>query len=280
MPEIHLPPTIEPLKAHRGKLEALAAAAIQDTDILGMTIKRSFALDIADEFSDLDLSFVIRDDVFEDALRRRPQLASAPASPAAAFTAEHVGLPDLLIVLYDDLVHADFRYVTLSDFPDPEEDLPCRVVWERDGLLSERLAASPTPSPHVDLAWIEERMWTWVWYTQTKILRGEVYEALDALQFLRSRVLFPLLALIRGHRPCASRRAEQLVGDLQQDFAATVAAPTRTDTMEALEKTVDLYLHLADPLLQQQGIEKAKDARQVALRALRGGLDFKPCPRD
>src|ERR671914_1155670 len=102
MPEIHLPPTIEPLKAHRGKLEALAAAAIQDTDILGMTIKRSFALDIADEFSDLDLSFVIRDDVFEDALRRQPQLASAPASPAAAFTAEHVGLPDLLIVLYDD----------------------------------------------------------------------------------------------------------------------------------------------------------------------------------
>src|ERR671914_1574095 len=111
MPEIHLPPTIEPLKAHRGKLEALAAAAIQDTDILGMTIKGSFALDIADEFSDLDLSFVISDDGFQDAMARRPQLAGAPGPPVAAFTAEHVGLPELLIVLYDDLVHADFRYV-------------------------------------------------------------------------------------------------------------------------------------------------------------------------
>jgi hypothetical protein len=276
MPEIHLPPNIEHLAAHRAKLQALAAAAMQDPDILGMTIKGSFALDIADEFSDLDLSFVIRDDVFEDAFRRQRQLPSAPASPVAAFTAEHVGLPELLIVLYDDLVHADFRYVPLSEFPDQEEDLPCRVVWERNDLLSEHLATAPRSSPHMDAAWIEARMWTWVWYTQTKILRGEVYEALDALQFLRSRVLFSLLAVTRGLRPGGSRRAEELVGDLKEEFAVTVASADRYSTMQALEKTVDLYMRLADPLLQQQGIPKADKARGVVLKALRAGLDFKP----
>lgn len=268
--------TIDALPAHRAKLDALAQAALPDQDFVGMTIKGSFALDSADEFSDLDLSFVIRDAGFHGALDRRPQLASAPGAPAASFTGEHVGVPELLIVLYDDLVHADFRYVALGEFPDPQEDLPCRVIWERDDLLSERVANTPAPAPHPDVAWLEARMWTWVWYTHTKILRGEVYEALDALQFIRSRVLFPLLAVTRGRRPGGSRRGEQLVGDLKEDFAATVAAPSRAATMHALQKTVHLYLRLADPILEQQRIEKAERARDVTISVLREGLDFTP----
>jgi hypothetical protein len=63
--------------------------------------------------------------------------------------------------------------------PDKQEDLPCRVIWERDDHLTQSLSAASSPSPHVDIAWLEARLWTWVWYTQTKILRGEVYEALD-----------------------------------------------------------------------------------------------------
>lgn len=276
MPEIHLPASIEALRDHQAKLLALAHAAMEDPDILGMTIKGSFALESADEFSDLDLSFVIREGAYEDALGRRLELAGAPEEPVASFTADHLGVPELLIVLYDDLVHVDFRYVPLNDFPDPQEDLPCRVVWERDGVLTERLSGALPAQSHLDLAWIEARMWTWVWYTHAKILRGEVYEALDALQFLRSTVLFPLVAVTRGERPRASRRAEELVGDLGEDFAATVASPSRSATMQALEKTVHLYLHLADPLLRRRGIPKAQRARNVVLRALQAALELKP----
>lgn len=276
MSDIRLPPAIESLPAHRADLEALARAAVADRAIVGMTIKGSFALGIADELSDLDLTLVTRDDAWEEALSRRAGLAAAPSPPVATFTAEHIGHPELLIVLYADLVHADFRYVRLADFPDPEEDLPCHVVWERDGILTERLAQTAAPAPELDLAWLEARMWTWVWYTHTKILRGEVYEALDAVQFLRSRVLFPLLAVTRGRRPGGSRRAEDLVGDMRDDFARTVAAPRRAAALEALEATVDLYLRLADPLLERSGIEKAQEARRVVLRALEGRLDFRP----
>ncbi len=275
VPEINYPPSIERLQPHREKLKALAQTGIKDRDLVGMTIKGSFALDIADEFSDLDLSFVVDDEARHDPLTRLREFARVPAAPVAAFTAEHVGVPGLLIVLYDDLVHVDLRHVALSEFPHPEEDLPCRVLWERDSLLTERLAGVPAPQPRVDVEWLEARMWTWVWYTQTKILRGEVYEALDILQYLRSRVLFPLLAVARGQRTSGSRRAEQLVGDLQQDFEETVAGPTRSATMKALAKTVDLYLRLADPMLEEESIEKAEEARHVALAALRQGLEFK-----
>lgn len=275
MPDIHLPPSTEALPLHRAKLEALAFASLDDPDFVGMTIKGSFALDIADDFSDLDLSFVVRDERVEDAQRRRMKVVEAPGPPVASFTGEHVGLPQLLIVLYDDLVHADFLYVALSDFPSNEELLPCRVIWEHDGLLSDRLENAPSPSPHIDVEWLEARMWTWVWYTQTKILRGEVYEALNSLQLMRSWVLFPLLAVTRGQRPGGSRRAEQLVGDLKEDFAVTVATLDRAATMKALQKTVDLYLQLADPILEREGVDKAHRAREVTFAALQQGLDFK-----
>lgn len=274
--KLRLPPGVDRLSAHRARLKALAGAALDDPAIAGMVIKGSFALGIADEFSDLDLSFVVYDDRFDEALGRRDALVTAAGPPVAAFTGEHVGVPELLIVLYEDLVHVDFRYVALTEFPHPQTDLPCHVVWQSGTLLTERLVATSPPQPRVDLAWIEDRMWTWVWYTQTKILRGEIYEALDAIQFLRSNVLFPLLSVIHAKRPGGSRRMEQLVGDLEEDFAATVAAPDRPATMRALEKTVELYLALADPLLEQHGIEKAVAARRATLRALRGGLEFKP----
>jgi len=276
MPGIELPPGIEALAPQRAKLLSIAQAAQGDPDIVGMVIKGSFALGIADEFSDLDLSLVITDGNFDEVFARRPQLVSAPGDVVATFTGEHVGLPRLRIVLYDDLVHVDFSYVRLGEFPNKPEDLPCRVIWERGGLLSNRLAAATHPSPHIDAAWLEARMWTWVWYTHTKILRGELYEALNGLQLLRTWVLFPLLAVTRGQRPGGSRRAEQLVGELQEDFEATVAAPDRPATMKALEKCVELYLQLADPILEQQGVEKAERARRPVLDALHAGLDYEP----
>lgn len=276
MPSIDLPSGIDVFGPQRAKLLDLANASIQDQGIVGMAIKGSFALGIADEFSDLDLSFVTNDDQFDQVLARRPQLISAPSEPIALFTAEHVGLPDLLIVLYDDLVHADFRHVRLKDFPEPEEDLPCHIVWQRDEFLSGKVAGAQVPTSEVNVDWMEARMWTWVWYTQTKILRGELYEALDALQFIRSRVLFPLLAMTRRTRPGGSRRAEQLVGELKQDFAATSPSLDASAAMRSLQVSAALYMRLADPLLQSQGSDTAERARGPVLDALDAGLDWEP----
>lgn len=276
MIDMDMPTSLGNFPKHRQKVLALATAATSDPDVLGVTIKGSFATGNPDRFSDLDLSFVIRDDRFELALDRRQDLVRAPAEPIAAFTAEHLHLPELLVTLYDDLISADIRYVPLRHFPDPKEDLPCRVLWQRDDILSHRLVAATAPEPSIDVAHIEARMWTWVWSTHRKILRGEVYEALDALQFLRSNVLFPLLSVRRGRPPAGSRRAEQLVGDLNKEFLQTIAAADRQETMQALQQTVDLYLHLVDPLLDQQNVRKAERARQRVLAALSEGLGFNP----
>ena len=95
------------------------------------------------------------------------------------------------------------------------------MLWERTADLQ---APFPNVRPEVaaDVRWFEARIWTWSWYIQSKVLRGELYEALDGLQYVRDQVLFRLLAFHDERRPAGGRRAEAVVGDHGDAFARTV----------------------------------------------------------
>ena len=108
-------------------------------------------------------------------------------------------------MLYDDLVHVDFDVLSSTDVGEHNQGLPVVVLWERDGL-SASLPGTYRPDIGTELRWMEARMWTWSWYIQTKIIRGELYEALDGLQYVRNQVLFHLVAFERRVRPAGARR--------------------------------------------------------------------------
>ncbi|MDQ3660185.1 MAG: nucleotidyltransferase domain-containing protein [Actinomycetota bacterium] len=264
---MHLPPELEHLPLHRAKLEAAGTFTRTMPGIIGLVVSGSLATGTVDVYSDLDLKIVTRDELHDAAFEQRDELVEACGAPVARFSAEHVGHPDMLIVLYDDLVHIDFYLVRLGELSTKNGGMPSWVVWSRDDGIAAALSG-PADAARVDLAWIEARMWTWVWYTHSKILRGELYEALDALQYLRGNVLFALLAETSGVRPYGSRRAEQHVGELGPLFARTVPPLERDSLMDALRATVELYLKLADPLLEQNAVERAEDAREIVLAKL------------
>ena len=46
-------------------------------------------------------------------------------------------------------------------------------------------ASFPTP----DLQWMEDRFWVWVHYGALKIGRGELFETIDFISFLRQNVI-------------------------------------------------------------------------------------------
>jgi predicted nucleotidyltransferase len=261
-----LPPGLEHLPLHRAKLEAAAEFTETMAGVVGLVVSGSVATGSADEFSDLDLKIVTSDDAYDVSLAHREELVAACGVPVASFTAEHVGHPGMLIVLYDDLVHIDFYLVPLGELAEKNGGMASHVVWSRTDL--EAILSEPVEAAGADLAWIEARMWTWVWYTHSKILRGELYEALDALQYLRSNVLFALLAESAGMKPSGSRRAEQHVGDLGSLFARTVPALERQQVMDALRAAVEIYRKLADPLLEGKGLGRDDDARGVVLAKL------------
>ena len=274
--DIDLPPGTDRLPRHRAKIEATCSAGTQVPGLVGMVIAGSFALGIADEYSDVDLKLVSTDDGFDDVVHAQEQMISAAGTSIARFPADHTGLPELTIVLYDDLVHVDFLPIRLSELAQKNEGIPAHVLWERDGSLTRELAAPGPDRVPLDLEWIERRVWTWFWYLQSKILRGEIYEALDGLAWLRANVLFPLLGATRGQALSGTRRVEPLLGDLADAFRRTVADADAVAVMSALRATAELYTRLADPLLEKAGHEIAAAARATVRAALERGLQWSP----
>jgi hypothetical protein len=243
-----------------------------------MAVAGSFAAGNADELSDVDLRLYVRDGAVEAVAARVPDLAETCGHVVALFTGEHVGVPTLTIVLYDDLVHVDFDVLSAARVAEHNQGLPVLVLWERDGLAA-GLPGTYEPEVAGDLRWMEARIWTWCWYIQTKVLRGELYEALDGLQYVRDRVLFRLLAFHIGVRPAGGRRAESLVGERADAFARTVPfGLERAAVLEALRAEIALYLELADPLLALHGEDPRVQAREVVLAALESGLDWRSLP--
>lgn len=157
-----------------------------------------------------------------------------------AFTGEHVGEPRLLICLYGPpVLHVDLKFVSLSDAATRIED-PV-ILWDRDGRLTAVFQQTTAVYPTPDFQWIEERFWVWVHYVATKIGRGELFEVLDALAFLRRQVLGPLALHVQGARPSGVRKVETHAQPYVQDLILTTTPYDRLACVGALWAAMTLY---------------------------------------
>jgi len=274
--DFSLPQGIDRLPHHRGRLIAACQAGTNEPDVIGMAIAGSFVEGTPDIYSDLDLRVVLANGSLERVFPRREEFASECGPLVAAFTGEHVGEPQLLITLYDDLMHVDYLFIELADAPRKNDFRKVQVLWQRDPHVSEALSRPYVADPAADLAYMEARIWTWSWYIQSKILRGELWEAVSGLAFVRTAVLFRLLAMSQKIRFRGARFAEQTVGEYSGAVARTLGSLENESLLEALRTTVSLYVELADPLLDRYGVEPARPARQTVLSALEAGLSWRP----
>lgn len=154
-----------------------------------------------------------------------------------------MGEPRLLICLYDaPLLHVDLKVVHIDDLAHRIED-PV-ILWERDRALSDATRATPAVHPMPDPQWVEDRFWIWVHYAALRLGRGELFEVIDFLAYLRSTVLGPMALVRRGHLPRGVRRLETLVPEDAADFRATLATHDRASCAQAILATVALYRRL------------------------------------
>jgi predicted nucleotidyltransferase len=228
-------------EAHRQFLEASIDALKRDTRIVGLAAGGSFLTNSMDEFSDLDLLIASEQQDHRDVMADGIRIAGALGSLLAAFTGEHVGEPRLLICLYRGTppLHVDLKFIALPDLARRVED-PA-VLWEREGRLTRALAAGTAEYPMPDRQWIEDRFWVWIHYAAAKLGRGELFEVLDILSFLRRTVLGPLALAGSDARPAGVRRLELLVPRHVQRLQATVATHDPVACGRALQACVELY---------------------------------------
>ncbi len=218
-----------------------------DTNAIGLAVGGSWVSGELDAYSDLDLVLITTEKIAPD-LDQMRAFATRLGFMLASFRGDHVGEPRLLIALYDSpLLHVDIKFLTIDEFYDRVEN-PV-ILWERDQQLSAVLQQSAARYPDFDFQWAEDRFWIWMHYAGLKIGRGEFFEALDFLSFVRSVIIGPLLHLKQGNRPRGMRRVETMLSpeDLTR-LRKTVALPDKTHLIASVAEMWALYENLRDRL--------------------------------
>lgn len=232
----------------RAALDHTLAACRADDRIEALLGAGSLVTGGFDAHSDLDFVVVVRPDAHAAMLGEARAFAAGQGPLISAFTGEHVGEPRLLICLYGPpLVHVDLKFVTAADL-DGAMERPC-VLWARDAAAMEQRVATLSLMPGSRAPqWFEDRAWMWLHYSATKLLRGELFEALAALDFFREVVLGPMLCRNAGERARGLRRIEGLAGATDK-LLPTVAGHDRAALERAWRATLALYVELraADP---------------------------------
>lgn len=250
-------------KLHKDFIDRAIKILKTDSRLVGIAIGGSYITNEMDEYSDVDLIIAIDDASYNEIMNERYAIADKLGHLLSAFTGEHVGEPRLLICLYGpECLHVDLKFVALKDIAKRVEE-PC-VLWERNECISEALKKDEAKFPVPSLQWIEDRFWVWVHYGAIKIGRGEIFESIEFISFLRQTVLGPLILMKHGELPKGIRKIEFLAPDYANILKATVPLYSAKSCIESLNLVIRLYLELRESFLTVDFV-KRKEAEVYSM---------------
>jgi hypothetical protein len=253
-------------REHQYVLEKVIRQLSVRPDLFGLAAGGSFASGQMDEFSDLDLRVVVDPESWQTVISRRLEIAAGLGPLDLAFTGEHVGLPDMLICLYGEMpIHVDLHFMTSERLGTLSEDLT--ILWDRYGKLHGAIAAGKPSAPAVRRQWLEDRFWAWIHYLTTRAARGELFQALGYLSFVREQVLGPMVLELVGKPPYGVHHIEAFAGSYAEQMRSTVAGYDRKEILEAIVGVVAMYRELRSKLVSEDFIPRVK-AEEVAVRYL------------
>lgn len=231
-------------QSHKALLQDILVILIEDPRICGIGLSGSYASDTMDQYSDLDFVIAIEPSQYQEVFEQRFDILNQFEEMLAGFSGEHVGEPRLIVSVFGgtELIHVDFKFVSLPDAAQRVDDT--QVIWQRGTCLSDVFATAEPYYPQPDAQWIEDRIWIWVHYAATKIARGEYFESLESLSFLRFTALSPLALQQAGMTPSGVRTIEKRLPEFAAKLVKTVAMPERASLIAALKQCVSVYLEL------------------------------------
>lgn len=253
-------------KIHKSFISNLSKVLKKDSRFVGLTIGGSYLTNEMDEYSDVDLILTVDPNSYEQVMNERIKFAENFGTLLSAFTGEHVGEPRLLICLYGpELLHVDLKFVTPDDFENRVEDP--HIIFEKNNCISNIIKKSKAKFPTPDLQWIEDRFWIWIHYGALKIGRGEIFEAIEFISFLRQVVIGPMALMKNNKLPRGVRKLEIDAPEEATILKNTIVKHDPLSCINALDTLIDLYLDLRKNLTTNELIEKS-DAAKYAIEYL------------
>lgn len=228
---------------HKNFVDNVIQKIKSDENVTGLALGGSWITNEIDEFSDLDLILVTKNKIAPDA-DKMTRFAETFGDLLNSFTGEHVGEKRLLICLYDNpLLHVDIKFITPDELYERVEN-PI-LVWERENILSKIINNSEPKFPYPNYQWVEDRFWIWVHYVSAKIGRGEYFETLDSINFLRTNVIAQLLQIKNNQLPKGLRKAEKIFSEIDLErLKETIAKYNRESLINSFEEIITLYKDL------------------------------------
>ncbi len=232
---------------HRKFIENAVEVIRNKNDALGLAAGGSWITNEIDEYSDLDL-IIVTAERLSDSKDKMLNCALSLGKLLSAFTGEHVGESRLLICLYDNpLLHVDIKFLIPAELYDRVED-PV-ILWEKEQNLSDIINSTKSDWPGPDYQWIEDRFWTWVHYTVLKLGRGEIFEALEFLSFIRQNVIAPLIQVKNGNLPRGFRKIEfNCSPDDVKRLSATLPVYKQDEIFDSLYNIIIIYKDLREAI--------------------------------
>jgi predicted nucleotidyltransferase len=253
-------PGLDQLPEHRKLLERAVARMRDDARVEGLVAGGSLAHGEADFYSDIDLYIVVQDEAFAELFAERDVAVEAVGSPLFRFIVDPIpgGSTDH-IVIYEGPVKFDFMYMKASDLkPDPKW-VGCAVLEDASGRVGAAIARSeglaPPQPPTEELLDLNQKFWTWCWYVFGKIVRGELWEALDGIHSIRSLTLLPLLDWATASPHEGYRRLERKTDpEAASRLMVTVAAVEPQALYTALQNEMELFRSLRRMVFDHNGL--------------------------
>ncbi|MBM9590227.1 aminoglycoside 6-adenylyltransferase [Leptospira sp. 201903075] len=233
------------MKIFETYLENLITVVKSDTRILAVCWAGSAIAGELDKYSDLDIVLVTENHVTfpPDEMK---QFANQIGNLLVGFTGEHVGENRLLICLYNSpLLHVDLKFVQIQDFHVRIENP--KIIFDRYNQIPTIYKNTDAVWPKPNFQWIEDRFWVWIHYVATKLGRGEFFEAIDFLSFLRANVLGPMLHLKYDKNPRGVRKLDFLLSqpDLES-LKATLPVYEFNSIFNSIFASIQLYCEMRD----------------------------------
>ncbi|TGK40320.1 aminoglycoside 6-adenylyltransferase [Leptospira andrefontaineae] len=241
--------------------------ASNNETIEGVAIAGSYISKELDEYSDIDFVIVLKDGI-QYQKKEMVDFAKNFGPLLSAFTGEHVGERRLLICLYKNpFLHVDFKFIQLSDLKNRIEN-PI-FTNQNNKQIPSILESTKAEWPNPDFQWIEDRFWVWIHYAGTKLGRGEYFETIDFLSFIRNTVLGPLLHLKNKSLPRGVRKLEFIIApnDLEK-LKSTVPSYDFKSIKDSILSSVKLYQELRLALYNPE-IKNLSEAENYALDYLK-----------
>jgi predicted nucleotidyltransferase len=253
-------PGLDLLSAHRTVLERAVSYFSDDNRVVGMILGGSLAHGAADFYSDVDLYIVASDESFEAVFGERDDAAQSIGSPLFRFAVDPVprGSRDYLVT-YPGPVKLDLMYYRESEIGPDQKWASRRVLVDDSGSLETVISRSATflpdrPEPKT-LVELNQKFWTRCWYVFGKIMRGELWEALDGVHGIRGQALLPMLDWMSEQPHEGYRRLESKLDPEEAARLAATVAPLELEALyRALRAEIELFRELRGSLFEAHGL--------------------------